>query len=97
MYVRCSLTSVWFFISRSFSISFIAALKIALLTHIIETTYTKIHLNRTCVYVYGCSPFPRKVAEKKEEAHLIQTIAATIRTYNYHSTAYINRKYARVL
>lgn len=36
-------------------------------------------------------------AEKKEEKHLIQTIAATIRTHNYHTTAYINQKYATIL
>lgn len=36
-------------------------------------------------------------AQKKEDHHLIQTIAATIRTHNYHTKAYINRKYSSVM
>ncbi|XP_037935950.1 flightin [Teleopsis dalmanni] len=33
----------------------------------------------------------------KREKHLIQTLAASIRAYNYHTKAYINQKYASVL
>ncbi|EDW18716.1 flightin [Drosophila mojavensis] len=33
----------------------------------------------------------------KRDKHLIQTLAASIRTYNYHTKAYINQKYASVL
>lgn len=35
--------------------------------------------------------------EKKEDHHLIQTIASSIKTHNYHTKAYINRKYSSVL
>lgn len=35
--------------------------------------------------------------QKKEDRHLIQTIASSIRTHNYHTKAYINRKYSSVL
>ncbi|XP_034657812.1 flightin [Drosophila subobscura] len=33
----------------------------------------------------------------KRDKQLIQTLAASIRTYNYHTKAYINQKYASVL
>ncbi|XP_062131624.1 flightin [Drosophila sulfurigaster albostrigata] len=33
----------------------------------------------------------------KRDKHLIQTLAASIRTYNYHTKAYINQRYANVL
>ncbi|XP_033150600.1 flightin-like [Drosophila busckii] len=33
----------------------------------------------------------------KRDRQLIQTLAASIRTYNYHTKAYINQKYANVL
>ncbi|EDV97382.1 flightin [Drosophila grimshawi] len=33
----------------------------------------------------------------KRDKHLIQTLAASIRTYNYHTKAYINQKYAGVI
>jgi len=36
-------------------------------------------------------------SQKKEDRHLIQTIASSIKTHNYHTKAYINRKYASVL
>lgn len=35
--------------------------------------------------------------QKKEDKHLIQTIAASIKTHNYHTKAYINQRYASVL
>ncbi|XP_055311557.1 flightin [Sitodiplosis mosellana] len=35
--------------------------------------------------------------QKKEDKHLIQVIAASIRTHNYHTKAYINQRYASVL
>ncbi|XP_036325962.1 flightin [Rhagoletis pomonella] len=33
----------------------------------------------------------------KRDKHLVQTLAASIRTHNYHTKAYINQKYAHVL
>ncbi|XP_065361515.1 flightin [Calliphora vicina] len=33
----------------------------------------------------------------KRDKHLIQTLAASIRPHNYHTKAYINQKYAKVL
>ncbi|EDW70487.1 flightin [Drosophila virilis] len=33
----------------------------------------------------------------KRDKQLVQTLAASIRTYNYHTKAYINQKYANVL
>ncbi|XP_055914568.1 flightin [Eupeodes corollae] len=33
----------------------------------------------------------------KKDTHLVQTLAASIRTHNYHTKAYINQKYSRVL
>ncbi|XP_011189812.1 flightin [Zeugodacus cucurbitae] len=38
---------------------------------------------------YSCS--------SKRDKHLVQTLAASIRTHNYHTKAYINQKYANVL
>ncbi|KAJ6644144.1 Flightin [Pseudolycoriella hygida] len=35
--------------------------------------------------------------QQKEDKHLIQTIAATIRTHNYHTKAYENRRAAKLL
>ncbi|XP_037035142.1 flightin [Bradysia coprophila] len=35
--------------------------------------------------------------QKKEDRHLIQTIAATIRTHNYHTKAYENRKFLKLM
>lgn len=37
------------------------------------------------------------VQSTKRDKQLIQTLAASIRTYNYHTKAYINQKYASVL
>lgn len=48
-------------------------------------------------FAYSVCPIDRYKTEKKEEKHLIQTIAANIRTHNYHTTAYINQKYATIL
>lgn len=36
-------------------------------------------------------------AQKKDDKHLIQTIAATIKTHNYHTKAYLNRKYSNII
>ncbi|XP_017059400.1 flightin [Drosophila ficusphila] len=36
-------------------------------------------------------------APAKRDKQLIQTLAASIRTYNYHTKAYINQRYASVL
>lgn len=36
-------------------------------------------------------------AQHKEDKHLIQVLAASIKTHNYHTRAYINRKYSSVL
>ncbi|KAM7356638.1 flightin [Cochliomyia hominivorax] len=33
----------------------------------------------------------------KRDKHLVQTLAASIRQHNYHTKAYINQKYAKVL
>lgn len=37
------------------------------------------------------------VSGYKQEKQLMQTLAATIRPHNYHTKAYINQKYAKVL
>jgi len=47
------------------------------------------HTNPSALDYYKC--------QKKEDKHLIQTIAATIRTHNYHTKAYINRKYSSIM
>ncbi|XP_054734335.1 flightin [Anastrepha obliqua] len=36
-------------------------------------------------------------SSSKRDQHLVQTLAASIRTHNYHTKAYINQKYASVL
>ncbi|XP_055843360.1 flightin [Episyrphus balteatus] len=42
-------------------------------------------------------PSSRYSATYKKDKPLVQTLAASIRTYNYHTKAYINQKYATVL
>ncbi|CAD7006099.1 flightin [Ceratitis capitata] len=37
------------------------------------------------------------ISTSKRDKHLVQTLAASIRTHNYHTKAYINQKYANVL
>lgn len=49
------------------------------------------------LFVFSPSVLDYYKNQKKEDKHLIQTIAASIKTHNYHSKAYINRKYSNVL
>lgn len=55
------------------------------------------YVNEIIFYFSSASGIDHITLSTKRDKQLVQTLAASIRTYNYHTKAYINQKYANVL